>query len=305
MSRLYDRFVMDPDIHFEKDSYLDQLQKRLQDAEVLVIDNVAEWYWGVREGDGKKYRLRDIPNAAPPFASFFIEWNTPPSKDKVFDTWGIAFSAIERDAVSGPIDTEMWGDDYARARWLVTADAITEFRDPAVRIEPWRRFLEHSRYAMTVAPDGSLIETHVDVPDGQETLWEQQHLAERNGLPLLMPALLAISFLHCKNVTLVGNDPPEKLNRARVKRGKKPLIRYHTLQIEPMRQVLRTEGQIEETGLRKALHICRGHFAHYGDSYGRGKLFGKLEGRYWMPETVKGAAKEGIVVKDYNVKSGR
>lgn len=304
MSRLYDRFVMDPDIRFEENSYLDQLKQRLRDVEVMVIDNVAEWYWGVREGDGKKYRLRDIPNAAPPFANFFMEWNTPAVEDKLFDTWGIAFSAVE-EAMSGPIDTEMWGSDYMKARWLVAADAIVEFRNPAVKLEGWRRFLEHSRYAMTVAPDGRLIETHMDVPDGQERLWEQQHLVERNGLPLLMPALLAISFLHCQNVTLVNNEPPEKLNRARVKRGKKPLIRYHTLEIEPMRQVLRAEGQIEKTGLKKALHICRGHFAHYGDSYGRGKLFGKLEGCYWMPATVKGTPKEGIVVKDYNVRAGK
>ena len=118
----------------------------------------------------------------------------------------------------------------------------------------------------------------------------------------IFTAALTLSFLHCKNVVLKTEAPPEKLNRAYQKRHGKPLSRFHTLEIEPMKQVLRTEGKSEETGLKRAIHICRGHFADYSDGKG---LFGKYHGRYWIPAHVKGTKSEGIVMKRYNVKAPR
>lgn len=114
---------------------------------------------------------------------------------------------------------------------------------------------------------------------------------------LMNPALLALSFLHCKNVTLETTDPPAKLSKAFQRRNGRPLVRYHTLNIEPMRRVLKHEGQSEKTGLRKAMHICRGHFKDYS----KHGLFGKYKGMYWWESHVRGSADEGAVLKDYNV----
>lgn len=111
------------------------------------------------------------------------------------------------------------------------------------------------------------------------------------------PALLALSLLHCKNVTLETTDPPAKLSKAFQRRNGRPLVRYHTLNIEPMRRVLKHEGQSEKTGLRKAMHICRGHFKDYS----KHGLFGKYKGMYWWESHVRGSADEGAVLKDYNV----
>ena len=36
-----------------------------------------------------------------------------------------------------------------------------------------------------------------------------------------------------------------------------PLSRYYTLNIEPMKKVLREEGQVESHGLKHALSVCR------------------------------------------------
>jgi hypothetical protein len=117
--------------------------------------------------------------------------------------------------------------------------------------------------------------------------------------PQIFPALLALSFLHCKNVRRVENVPPPKLDKAYQKRHGRPMVRYYTLEIDPMKEILRREGRSEEVGLKKALHICRGHFADYTEK----GLFGKHKGVYWFDSHVRGTSKQGIVVKDYDVKA--
>lgn len=120
--------------------------------------------------------------------------------------------------------------------------------------------------------------------------------------PLLHTALLTISFLHCRNVLLQEVRPPRRplsnQQRRRGERARTPLS-YHVLDIRPMREVLRTQGQQERVGTRRALHICRGHFAHYRE---RG-LFGKYRGTFWRPQHVRGDAEQGVRVKDYRVKA--
>jgi hypothetical protein len=117
---------------------------------------------------------------------------------------------------------------------------------------------------------------------------------------LMFPAAFAISLMNCKNVTIQPVDVPPEVRRDRKKQGKRPLVRYHVLDIEPMRKVLRSEGQSDSVGLRRALHVCRGHFATYSEDR---PLFGRpgLHGRFWMPAHVRGSAREGVVAKDYRV----
>ena len=113
------------------------------------------------------------------------------------------------------------------------------------------------------------------------------------------PALLALSFMHCKNISLQQNEPDRALNNKRRHAGLKPFVRYHTINIEPMKKVLKTEGNSETEGLKRALHICRGHFSTYSEER---PLFGRIAGTFWVPSHVRGSIKEGIVVSDYKVK---
>lgn len=87
-----------------------------------------------------------------------------------------------------------------------------------------------------------------------------------------------------------------KLDRARVRRGKRPLG-YKVLRIEPMTNTLRTEGRLESEGLAKALHIYRGQFKTYEER----PLFGRLRGTWWWQDDVRGAIEAGVLVKDYLV----
>ena len=66
-----------------------------------------------------------------------------------------------------------------------------------------------------------------------------------------------------------------------------------------MKEVLETEGKVSEVGLKKALHICRGHFKTYT---GKAPLLGKHTGTYWWNDCVLGSEDVGVRVKDYTVR---
>lgn len=117
------------------------------------------------------------------------------------------------------------------------------------------------------------------------------------GVFLNVP-LLTLSFMHCKNVVLKTIAPSPKLNRARAKRGNPSLAVYKILEIYPVKQILGREGDIQHTGLRRALHICRGHFKDYTIG---GGLFGKVHGMFWWGMAIKGSVEAGTILKDYDV----
>ena len=114
---------------------------------------------------------------------------------------------------------------------------------------------------------------------------------------MAFPALLAISFMHCKNVRRETVNPPKPPKFSISKIPKHKFIRLH---IDPMKEVLRKEGGSEKTGLKKALHICRGHFTTYGEN-SKG-MFGKgIKGTFWIPQHTRGSLEHGSVDKEYVV----
>ena len=111
---------------------------------------------------------------------------------------------------------------------------------------------------------------------------------------------LTTSFMHCHNVSVTTVAPPPKLSKAHRKRHGVPLVRFRTINIEPMRRIVHSEGRAAETGIKRALHICRGHFRTYTPEK---PLFGKLAGTIFVPQHARGTPLAGLVVQDYVVKA--
>lgn len=127
----------------------------------------------------------------------------------------------------------------------------------------------------------------------------------RDRKPLVnevLTALFAIQFAHCKNVRLKTTAPDEKLSQVWNRKKKKLLLTYKTIEIEPMKRVLETEGGLGKNGIQKALHLCRGHFATYTPE--KGMMGRKLEEpvTVWKPAHVRGSKEFGEVKKDYRIK---
>lgn len=165
-------------------------------------------------------------------------------------------------------------------------------------------------------PDGKIISPDVVVTlsvsgDGRLSERGQQRFrvgitperctGERAEVTVVMSwvAFAAMTFAHCKGVTLTDHRAPEKVQHARSRRGKPPLVTYKTLDIGQVDRVLR-EGAPGERHLGKALHICRGHFAHYTEEK---PLFGRHVGTVFVPMHVRGSLEHGSVEKTYRVKA--
>lgn len=120
--------------------------------------------------------------------------------------------------------------------------------------------------------------------------WLSDTMEELNSV-----VLLALNFLHCKNVIPAENRLPRQLTRARKRKNKPYFERFHTLVVESTKKILNDEGEAQTRGLSHAMHICRGHFKTY-DKKG---LFGKYKGTFWVSPHVRGDRSIGRVDKNY------
>jgi hypothetical protein len=247
---------------------------------VILMDNVADYYY--TGSDQEHWDLQDdFPNVAPPFDQFWIEHRMPRmihSREKG-DTdvtaliqhgrVGTLVTALDPANVTAdnPLPRE--------AKWILWCEIFIDYGLGGLPQGP------HGSMFVAVTADGAVMER----PWMQSFATEDFHDHMRAIMAWLHPVFLAISFLHCKNVQLVDNRVDAPLaKKYRLKHGINPTA-YKTLVIEPLKQVLRTEGRSGEVGLQKAMHICRGHFRDYRE--GRG-LFGKYHQLVWTPMTVRG-----------------
>ena len=107
---------------------------------------------------------------------------------------------------------------------------------------------------------------------------------------------MALCFCHCKNVTASEHKLAEGKISVQKKKKRTAVYKYYVLEIDAMKKTLKQEGNAEKTGIKKALHICRGNFATYTKE---SPLFGRFVGTVWRPMHTKGSLDHGAVIKDY------
>lgn len=109
-------------------------------------------------------------------------------------------------------------------------------------------------------------------------------------------------MLGCGNIGLSPRDSDPKVVRTATKRHGPSAhgYRYHVLTVRPPGAKAGDKREVEISG-QTPLHLCRGHFSEYGPEYGKGLLFGKYAGRFYIPPHIKGDPKNGIVDKDYRI----
>jgi hypothetical protein len=263
---------------------------------VLVIDNVAEYFYAGTDQEFWDLK-RDFPNLAPPFPQFWCEYR-----------------------MAKKISSKLCGDtDFTQimplggrvGQLITTLDPkeITAVQVPEnTKWGLWAEiFIDFSEDEITcTGPHGSML-ILVDA-EGRITGHPQiQNLGGKDVEPVaqsllswLHPALLTISFLHCKNVQVVENPVPPKLQkRYRERHPGDQLAPHKTLVIEPLKQILRTQGGSGQVGLAKAMHICRGHFRDYREGKG---LFGKYHQLVWTPAIVRGTKGKEAPPREIEVK---
>jgi len=113
---------------------------------------------------------------------------------------------------------------------------------------------------------------------------------------------LALSFLNCNNVVERVIEPPNTINKKRIKAGRMPHSAYKILSISPKSRKRQVVSETTVITGEIPLHQCRGHFKIYKkDEDGKGGLFGKYEGRWWWDHSLRGNPDMGAIDKDYNI----
>jgi hypothetical protein len=278
----------------EFDAYFADVKETVLSAVVIVADNVVEHYF---EGTGQEHwdLTRDYPTIAPPFERFWIEAYAP--SKIVSDQKGVSPFRLCR-AFGMAVKADPWAprSRHDPRRWLIQTTMYIEQLNGLI-VGPFAS----SHFALDAA--GKVVEAgdatyRIFTPVCEDVPAEKCDWIRQVMTSLELPLWLAVSFMHCKNVEVTEVVPPRPKQAARRARLR-PRVRYHTIDIDPMRKVLRTEGKSDEVGLRKALHICRGHFATYTPEK---PLFGRVVGTFWKPLHVRGSMSEGRVESGYRVK---
>lgn len=262
----------------------------LETIPVIAADDVARYCAGLPDGTS----IEDVVSSlAPPFDRFWVEFQRTPAPN--FDNlhaWGVLVESLAEPMTAS--------DDDSIPRWTLGLSVFLELRKGSVMGPVFV-------YLGGLAEDGTFLR-HDDA-----AIWWAGHIPEMTAqppedviqefagqvLPLVVPALLAISLMHCTNVTIETVEPPPKLSRKHEKRHGRPLVRYQVLDVGPMRRILDEHGA-GEAGLRHALHLSRGHFKVFTED---APLFGKHAGTYWWAPHVRGDATQGVNVNDYRVQA--
>lgn len=108
--------------------------------------------------------------------------------------------------------------------------------------------------------------------------------------------LQAVTFLNCRNVAVVIPHRRRPIMRA-LQRAQVEVGEIHVYAVG--RTVQGTRPAAGEGGV--PAHLVRGHVARYGPEYGRGKLFGKLSGVFWIPVHVRGDRSLGERDRSYKL----
>jgi len=110
----------------------------------------------------------------------------------------------------------------------------------------------------------------------------------------------ALMLLSCKNIVTEDHLPSAKLNKKRNKNNKQELFTYKTLLLKLPADKSGRTGIQSSSDEKHKIHLCRGHFKHYSDD---APLFGRYTGLYWWDAHLRGDKNEGLIVKDYAVKT--
>lgn len=293
-------------------------------AYVVEATNVSDYYF--MGTDQEVWDIgQDFPTLTPPLDRLWIECRAPekiisaeygevPWPDHFPLRWGCYLYSEDE----GP-------DTNLPYRWKVGCSVCADHRTPAKIPRDQSKMgnpLWH--YEIGVAPDGGLarlpngdphlhglpvyhnmgLHLHIQRTQGEAAMRQVHALNGEHYMNMLKVALLAINFMHCRNVAQEQIQPPTPAmlrEDRRLNRWPKAPRAYHILHINPMREIIAQE-QARQGGVsvQRALHIVRGGFRNYEE--GRG-LFGKWHGRYWVPQHVRGSADMGIIDKGYKIDS--
>lgn len=271
---------------------------KMRDAQVFEITSTAEYFYAGTDQEEWDV-FHDFPCLLPPYDNLWLEY-TPPqvirSKGEIkpFNAGGLhlrnGISIRTSEPRSGhPLNPQM---EYRAQMMQVFLEQNGRLAGPSMHA-CW--MIDSAGKAFSLSGNGEqILFTAVGAAQTDATVPQQQ-----NYMTMGYPALLAISFLNCRNTVIVDHRPDQKLSKVHQKRHGRPLTTFKTLEISQVKKILNEASSRGESDLKHALHLCRGHFKNYNEK----PLFGRHKGMFWWGPTIRGTG-PNAVIKDYSVKGG-
>lgn len=254
-----------------------------------VVDSTALWNRWMSENSSRK--IYEDHQICPPWANSLICYVNGFDNVIVMSVRVLDLSTTDLP----PLKFERWESrsdthtiDWDRVRWVMHVVLYMGGRaggEPVVTQGPlhcWR---------IAVYPDGVIGDLNwVQVrPDLDIEMWDTS----------MMVLLDTFNICNCVNVEVLEPKRP----RPQVKRLMRTGVTVTEIHIKPMSRSYRGKSVPLSQIPSSPLSPVRGHMAHYGPKYGRGLLFGKYEGRFWIPQHVRGSEVFGVREHEYTVES--
>lgn len=256
----------------------DLATKMIDDPKVVDCTDI---YTSLVAKDEPIYVYEDHPCIAPPFTEAAYCYVNEHGNVIVMHTYAYEASRLDWEPAE-PVDLE-------RLRWIYSTFVYIGGRSAERGPFPTSGPVHCWRSA--VYSDGAPADLHWAhlVPEYPLEHWDMAHLV----------LLGAWNFLNCRNVEIVEPTRP----RAERKRIARTGVSVGIINVYPAGKQTRSQGQDVQPAGGVPLTSVRGHFAEYGERYGKGKLFGKYEGRFWIPQYARGSAELGQANQSYRLRN--
>jgi hypothetical protein len=185
--------------------------------------------------------------------------------------------------------------DWDRVRWVYNITVFVGGRSAQVG-GPMPTTGPCHMFRLAVYPDGEIADIRwiaLDAESATGEFLETNPTGERWDMANLI-TLGALNLGNCVNVVLREPTRP----RAQQRRIHRLGVEVSEIHVRPISSSYRGKGGGGVAFGSVPLHSVRGHFAEYGTN-GRGKLFGKYSGRYWIPAHARGSSEHGEVEQSY------
>jgi hypothetical protein len=172
--------------------------------------------------------------------------------------------------------------DWDRVRWVLSATVYAGGSGH-------RTSGPHHVWHIPVYPDGEIADIR----------WTRLHPDYNLDAFQTAAAVFLATFNMCNCTNVEVREPHRR--RAHARQVARTGVTVNEIHVKPVSRSSRGQSVPLSSFDCGPLSAVRGHFASYGPAYGRGLLFGRLEGRFWIPQHVRGAAEAGEREHEYVV----
>lgn len=249
-----------------------------------VVD-ATEIYHSLVARDDPVAIYEDHPCIAPPWRDASICYQNEHGNVMV-----MTLAVDDHQGPAGTIDKPLWETaepiDWDDVRWSMNAFVWLGGRGHGIAVPTGGPV---HLWQLAVAADGQPLDLHWVqlLPDYPMEQWDMAQLV----------LLGALNFCNCRNVELVEPHRPNAERKRILRTG----TTVSEINVFPTGKSVRSAKGDRQGGT--PLTSVRGHFAHYGEEYGRGLLFGKYSGRFWIPQFARGEREHGTVEHDYALRA--